>query len=65
MPFPSLKKYLKLIDPKTFIDARVYEERDESKSNIIWVGMDGSVPRSDDDTVKIDIATGEQNVQNR
>ena len=56
--FCELEKYLKRIDPKSFVDARVYEERDISKEKILWVGLDGSVEPSEDDTVKIEVKNG-------
>ena len=56
--FTELEKYLKLIDEKSFIDARVYAERDSSKENIIWVGLDGSVPYSEKDSIRIDVKEG-------
>ena len=56
--FSELEKYLSRIDPKSYIDLRVYNKRDFGKNNIIWVGLDGSVPASEDDTIKIDIKNG-------
>ena len=56
--FCELEKYLKIIDPDSFIDARVYESRDPKKENVLWVGLDGSVKASEDDTIKIDIKNG-------
>ena len=56
--FTELEKYFKRIDSKSFIDARVYDKRDESKPHILWVGLDGSVPASEDDTIKIDVKNG-------
>ncbi len=56
--FDELAKYLKQMDPTAFIDARVYDERDPARKDILWVGLDGSVPASDDDTIFIDILNG-------
>ncbi|MBR2343759.1 MAG: DUF4838 domain-containing protein [Clostridia bacterium] len=56
--FTELEKYLKRIDPKSFIDARVYDTRDLSKENILWVGLDGSVEPSEDDRIKIEVKNG-------
>ena len=56
--FAELERYFKRIDPKSFIDARVYEKRDESKPHILWVGLDGSVPESEDDSIKIEVNNG-------
>ena len=54
----ELEKYIKRIDPKSFVEARVYTEREKDKENIIWVGLDGSLESSADDTIKIDIKNG-------
>ena len=56
--FNELEKYLLRIDPMSFIDARVYEKRDPQKENILWVGLDGSLEQSDDDTIKIKVHNG-------
>ena len=56
--FSELEKYLKTIDPKSLVDARVYAKRDPEKKSILWVGLDGSVQESEDDTVKIDVKNG-------
>lgn len=56
--FDELSKYLKQIDPSIFIDARVYDKRDPARKDILWVGLDGSVPKSDDDTIFIDVKDG-------
>ena len=54
----ELEKYLLQIDPKSFVERRVYNEKDEKKENVIWVGLDGSLQPSFDDTVKIDVKGG-------
>ncbi len=51
-------RYLKQMDPSIFIDGRVYEEMDPTRKDILWIGLDGSVPRSDDDTIFIDVTNG-------
>jgi len=56
--FDELVKYLKQMDSSIFIDARVYDERDFTRKDILWVGLDGSVPTSDDDSVFIDVSNG-------
>ena len=33
----ELEKYLMRIDPKSFVERRVYKERDEKKENIIFI----------------------------
>ncbi len=56
--FDELAKYLKQMDAELFIDSRVYAERDIERKDIIWVGLDGSVPKSEDDSVYIDVSNG-------
>ena len=46
------------MDPSIFIDARVYDQRDSSRKDILWVGLDDSVTASEDDTILIDITKG-------
>ena len=56
--FDELSKYLKQMDPSIFIDTRVYDKRDPNRKDILWVGLDGSVPESSDDTILIDVEDG-------
>ena len=56
--FDELAKYLKQMDQSIFIDSRVYDERDMTRTDIIWVGLDGSVQPSDDDSIFIDVTDG-------
>lgn len=56
--FDELARYLKQIDESIFIDARVYNEIDHTRKDILWVGMDSSVAESDDDTILIDVTNG-------
>ena len=56
--FDELERYIKRIDPFSFVDARVYEEKVSGKDNVLWVGLDGSVEPSEDDTIKIDVKNG-------
>jgi len=56
--FDELAKYLKQMDPTILIDARVYDKIDPTRKDILWVGLDGSIPASDDDSILIDIANG-------
>ncbi len=56
--FDELAKYLKQIDPSIFIDSRIYDERNLTRKDILWVGLDGSVTESDDDTIFIDVTNG-------
>ena len=56
--FDELSKYLKQMDESIFIDTRVYDKRDPDRKDILWVGLDGSVPASSDDTILIDVKDG-------
>ena len=56
--FDELSKYLKQMDESIFIDTRVYDKRDPDRKDILWVGLDGSVPASNDDTILIDVKDG-------
>jgi len=56
--FDELARYLKQMDSSIFIDSRVYNERDLTRNDIIWVGLDGSVPTTEDDTIFIDVTNG-------
>lgn len=35
----ELRRYLKLLDTKTVVDVRIYDNYDPSKTNFIWLGM--------------------------
>lgn len=54
----ELVRLAKQMDPHIAADVRQYSAYDASVKNIIWVGFDGSVPRSDTDTIRIDISNG-------
>lgn len=53
----ELRRYLKLIDNTVFVDERRYDEKTDDNS-VIWVGIDGSVPASDEDEIKISVKNG-------
>ena len=53
----ELIRYLNLIDSSISIDERSYAQYCED-SKVLWVGMDGSVPTSDEDEIKISVANG-------
>ena len=56
--FDELKKYLKKMDPELFLDCRRYDRLDPALSGVIWVGLDGSVERSDRDRVVLKVKDG-------
>lgn len=56
--FDELMRLLRKMDKHAFIDGRVYDEIDASKKDILWVGIDGSVAKSDLDEIRIDVKNG-------
>lgn len=56
--YEELVRCLKQMDPGLFIDMRIYDEADESRSDILWLGIDGSVEKSIDDEILIDVKNG-------
>nr|MBQ4317941.1 hypothetical protein [Clostridia bacterium] len=54
----ELFRCLKAMDSTLFVDTRTYEKIDSSRSDIIWVGLDGSVEASEDDAIRIDVKNG-------
>lgn len=59
----ELRKYLKMLDRKTIIDVRIYEDYDENLKNLLWVGMSDTFhaklpevsDRKQDDAIYIDV----------
>ncbi len=56
--FEELSRYLRKIDPRLQISGRVYDDREDALSGMLWLGLDGSVPAGDDDTIRIDVRNG-------
>ena len=56
--FDELVRCLKAMDEKLFLDRRVYDARKNEKEDVLWIGLDGSIPYSIDDEIKIDIREG-------
>jgi len=56
--FDELVRYLRAMDETLFLDRRVYAAKEEGKEGILWIGLDGSIPSSIDDKIKIDIKAG-------
>nr|MBQ4319975.1 hypothetical protein [Clostridia bacterium] len=56
--YEELVRCLKQMDLGLFIDMRIYDEADESRSDILWLGIDGSVEKSIDDEILIDVKNG-------
>ena len=55
----ELFRYLHRMDASLFIDCRRYAAKDEGKQNVLWIGLDGSLPYSElDDAIRIDVANG-------
>jgi len=56
--YDELVRCLEKMDENLFLDRRVYDSKDGSKENILWIGMDGCIPYSVDDEIYIDIKNG-------
>lgn len=56
--FDELMRLLRKMDKYAFIDGRVYDERVIEREDILWIGLDGSVPASDLDEIRIDVKNG-------
>ena len=55
----ELFRYLRRMDASLFIDCRRYAQKDDSKANILWIGLDCSLPYSElDDAVRIEVNEG-------
>lgn len=51
-------RYLKVVDGSIFIEGRAYEQYISSKEDVLWIGLDGSVPAFTDDEIKISVKEG-------
>ncbi len=56
--FDELVRCLEEMDDSLFLDRRVYGSKDVSKEDILWIGLDGSIPYSVDDEIYIDVKNG-------
>ncbi len=54
----ELFRYLKSIDPTLHIQSRTYQAPVETTAPMLWIGLDGTVERSADDTIFIDTSKG-------
>lgn len=54
----ELVRCLQQMDGELFLEQRVYEARDLTRTDILWIGLDGSVPYSQDDTICICVSEG-------
>ncbi len=55
----ELSRLLTAMDCTAFADIRIYDSRDEARSDLIFVGLDGSCEANkDDDAVYIDVKNG-------
>ncbi len=54
----ELKRLLGAMDQSLTVDIRRYESFDPEVKGVIWVGLDGSLPRSLDETVSIKVKDG-------
>ncbi len=51
-------RLLRKMDRHAFIGSAVYDKYDSSRANLLWVGLDGSVPAADLDEIRIDVKDG-------
>lgn len=56
--FDELVRCLGEMDETLFLDRRVYDARDLSRDDILWIGLDGTLPYSIDDEIHIHIKNG-------
>ncbi|MBR2616411.1 MAG: DUF4838 domain-containing protein [Clostridia bacterium] len=56
--FSELKRILKQMDPTLVVDGRIYDEVDPEKKNVIWLGLDGSVEKTENDSIRIQVENG-------
>jgi len=56
--FQELARYLKQMDASLLLSGRVYEAYDPAVSNVLWLGLDGSVPAGERDEIRIDVKDG-------
>ena len=54
----ELSRLLKTMDNTVCIDIRRYESYDSEIKNCIWIGMDGTIAESIDDTISIKVKNG-------
>ncbi len=56
--FRELARILKKMDPTFSVDGRIYDQVDPSLENVIWLGIDGSVEKKDNDAIRIKVKNG-------
>ncbi len=54
----ELSRYLKQMDPALWVDLRVYDAYSPEVEKVLWLGLDGSVPQSEEDEIRIDVQDG-------
>ncbi len=55
----ELKRLIGRMDSSLTTDIRAYDEFDPEVKRVVWVGLDGSLKRSLDETVSIKVIGGE------
>lgn len=53
--YDEMVRLLRRMDSTTYIDLRIYNERIEEKSNLLWLGMDGTVKEDKEDEIYISV----------
>ena len=54
----EIVRLIKAMDNTVALDVRRYDEKDSSVKNALWVGLDGSVEKSEDDHIVINVENG-------
>ncbi len=56
--YQELSRCIKRMDSTVLVCGRMYPTYDPEVSGVLWVGLDGSVPLSDRDTILLDVKNG-------
>jgi len=54
----EIVRLIKKMDKNLTLDVRRYNEKDETVKNALWVGLDGSVEKSEDDRIVVKVENG-------
>ena len=54
----EIVRLIKKMDKNLTLDVRRYFDKDETVKNALWVGLDGSVEKSEDDRIVVKVENG-------
>ena len=54
----EIVRLIKKMDKNLTLDVRRYFDKDETVKNALWVGLDGSVEKSEDDHIVVKVENG-------